>query len=389
VLLSRRALLTGALLVHGIIAVIVWVYPAGHNGDFQRFWQLGVTAGRAYRDFPAEYPPGALLLFDGVATAVSSPALFDRTIVGLNVLADAVIIAALLWAFGCEAATWFAVVVIPILSLLFFRMDLWPTAAVTLAVAAWSRGLRYQSAASLCLGAALKLWPLPFGALLLVNVWPRPHARNRWPLGFFIAAIAALGGAWYFYAGATGPAQVLTFRGATGWEIESGIGSLSRLFDPSTVRMESGSVRVGSTNGVAAVVLFLIAGPPSLWAIWRGASLNRLGTGWVAGIGALLSCSALLSPQFIGWLLPGAAIAWAEGDRRSGHLTAVIVLLTLTYRLLHTQPELVLLRNLVLVAMTVQAFVTLARASSRAAVTSQPASLPVKFAPVTVAGHQG
>jgi hypothetical protein len=365
--LSRQGLLTCALLVHGIIAVIVWLYPAGHTGDFQRFWQLATSAGRPYRDFPAEYPPGALLLFDGLAQAAARPATFDGAMVGLNVLADAVIVAALLLAFGLEAATWFAVVVIPILSLLFFRMDLWPTAAVTMTVAAWSRGWRYQGAPALCLGAALKLWPLLFGALFLVDVTDRRQARNRRALVLLIATIAMLGWVWWLYAGVAGPGQVVTFRGATGWEIESSIGSVLRLFDSSTMRLESGSVRIGSTSGGAAVALFVLAGVPSLWAIWRGGSLNRVGTGWLAGVGALLSCSALLSPQFIGWLLPGAAIAWVEGDRRSGYLTIVIVALTLTYRLLHTasEPELVVLRNVLLAAMTVQAFVTLARGGRR------------------------
>jgi hypothetical protein len=65
----------------------------------------------------------------------------------------------------------------------------------------------------------------------------------------------------------------------------------------------------------------------------------------------------LLSPQFLGWLLPGAAIAWAEGDRRTAILVAALVALTVTYRVLHTQqmPGLVILRNVLLLATTLQA----------------------------------
>ena len=159
---------------------------------------------------------------------------------------------------------------------------------------------------------------------------------------------------------------MLTFRGATGWEIESGIGSVLRLIDPATVRMDAGAIRVGSTTGAVAVVLLLLAAPPSLWALWRGGAVHRVGTGWLAVIGVLLSCSALLSPQFIGWLLPGAAIAWGEGDRRSGALTALVVVITLIYRLRHTGPELVLLRNLLLIAMTLQAWVTITYGPPRA-----------------------
>jgi hypothetical protein len=94
-----------------------------------------------------------------------------------------------------------------------------------------------------------------------------------------------------------------------------------------------------------------------VWAIWKGASTRRVGTGWIAGVGVVLSGSALLSPQFLGWLLPGAAIAWAEGDRRTAILVAALVALTVTYRVLHTQqmPGLVILRNVLLLATTLQA----------------------------------
>ena len=68
-----------------------------------------------------------------------------------------------------------------------------------------------------------------------------------------------------------------------------------------------------------------------------------------------------MSPQFLGWLLPGAAIAWAEDDRETTAWVAALVALTIIYRVLHTQtvPGLVLMRNVMLVAATVQAMARL------------------------------
>jgi hypothetical protein len=75
-------------------------------------------------------------------------------------------------------------------------------------------------------------------------------------------------------------------------------------------------------------MLFAAGTGVSLWMVWRGARTGHLGAGWAGGIGALLALSALLSPQFVLWLAPPAAIAWAEGDRRVAVLAALVLLLT-------------------------------------------------------------
>ena len=61
---------------------------------------------------------------------------------------------------------------------------------------------------------------------------------------------------------------------------------------------------------------------------WRGARSNRMGAGWLAGVSALLLLSALLSAQFVIWLVPGAAIAWTDGNKRSAIVAAMVVLFT-------------------------------------------------------------
>ncbi len=354
-----------ALLAHVVVGLICAISPEGHVSDFARFRELATTPGRPYVDYAAEYPPGALAVFVAAAHATPSAESFNAILLFMNAVADVAIIAALTSVWGLEAGAFFAVASIPILSLLYFRMDLWSAATTTWAVAFWARGRHWTSLSVLGAGAALKLWPLALAGLLfgrvdrLRSAWP----RALWLLGLTIAA----GIAWYWFDGLKGLGQVMTFRGATGWHIESTLGSVWRAAQPATMRFEAGASRVGWHPPWLSPTMYLLSAPLALWAMWRGDQTGRLGTGWVAAIGTVLSCSALLSPQFLGWLLPGAAIAWAEGDRRTARLVALLVVVTVAYRVLHTQqmPALVIARNLLLIVTTVTALVQLRAQTSQ------------------------
>ena len=129
-------------------------------------------------------------------------------------------------------------------------------------------------------------------------------------------------------AGWSGFYQVLTFRGAHGWEIESTVGSVWMLVSRGSMRVESGAWRIGTTTGATSMLLVALAAPPCLWMIWRGGRTGHLGAGWIGGVAALLALSAVLSPQYAAWLAPGCAIAWAQRDRRLAVLAALAILLT-------------------------------------------------------------
>jgi hypothetical protein len=67
---------------------------------------------------------------------------------------------------------------------------------------------------------------------------------------------------------------VLTFRSATGWEVESTIGSIVWLFGGGEPRWEAGAVRVGSSEGLTwlpAVVLVVLLG--AVW--WKALRSER------------------------------------------------------------------------------------------------------------------
>jgi hypothetical protein len=163
--------------------------------------------------------------------------------------------------------------------------------------------------------------------------------------------------------------QVLTFRGATGWQIESLIGSLVHLAGSETMRMESGAWRIGTISSAASIAMFAAAAPICVWSSWRGARLDRVGAGWLGSVSTLLVLSALLSPQYVIWLAPAAGIAWVEGDTGLAVITAIAILLTQIFwsfygSVLRSElPALltVVLRNAVLIVLAVSAVASLRR----------------------------
>jgi hypothetical protein len=320
-----RWLLWSALAIHVPIALVGAVRASQPSYDFDRYYDIATAAGRPYRDFPVEYPPGTVVTLRTVAAVAGSRAAFGVGLVLLSVVADAVIAAALGWGWGVNAAACYALVVIPIIDLFYLRADLWSTALVAVAAAAWQRERRIICALALAAGTALKLWPLTFFALLLTPDGSRSRLR---PIIAGAAAGATMLAAWIGSAGWSGVYQVLTFRGAHGWEVESTVGSLWMLVSRTSMRVESGAWRIGTTSGATSIMLVALAAPPCVWLIWRGARTGRLGAGWIGGIAALLTLSAVLSPQYAAWLAPGCAIAWAQRDRRLSILAAVAIFLT-------------------------------------------------------------
>ena len=358
-------LVLAVLAIHAVAFAISAAESALPAGDFDRYYEIGSTPGRPYVDYQVEHPIATLLVFKALARLPGGRSTFGLGIVLLNLAADAVIVGSLLWGWGLAAAVYGAASLIPVLGLFFNRVDAWSTAAAVLAVAGWRRDRPIILGCALAIGAAFKLWPLVLATLLIV---PWRQRQSLVALAAFAATAAVLGGAAVWIAGSNGVMQVLTFRGATGWQIESLVGSLVHLTDSTTVRMESGAWRIGTINSTASIAMFLAAAPICVWSSWRGARLDRVAAGWLASVSALLLLSALLSAQYVIWLAPAAGIAWAQGEKRLAVLTAVAIALTQllwSYYgavLAGALPALLLivLRNVVLAVLAVTAIARLA-----------------------------
>ena len=365
----RRAwwLLWASLAIHVPIAVVAVGKSKLPNADLDNYYDIATRSGRPYVDFPVEFPVATAQTFRTLAPIVGDRERFGASLVILNVVADGAIAGALGWGWGIEAAACYAFIVVPLIDLFFLRMDLWPTALATVAIAAWHRERRVLAAIGLVAGAAFKLWPLMFLSLLFVSSGAR---RRIAPLATAIAAGAMVLVGWLWVAGPSGLYQVLTFRGARGWEIESTVGAVWMLFDQSSMRVESGAWRIGTTSGPISILAFVLGAIPCLWMIWRGARTGHLGAGWAGGLSVLLVMSALLSAQYSAWLAPASGVAWVEKDRRTSVLTGLTVFVTnLVFKsfapLVHGAPRaltIVLVRNLLLAFVAFDAARLLVRA---------------------------
>jgi len=372
-------LLFVSLAIHAPIGLAATYYSKAENSDFDNYYNIATRPGRPYVDFPVEFPLATAQTFRSLAPLSGDREQFGVNLVIISFVANLAIAGALAWAWGIEAAACYAFVMIPLLDLFLQRSDLWSTALATAAVAAWRRERRAVAAIGFGVGAAFKLWPIAFLPLLLV---PSKAGRRVVPIAVAIATGMAILGAWLWVAGPRGLYQVLTFRGAQGWEIESTVGAVWMLIDRSSMRVETGAWRIGTTSGPISILLFVLGTIPCMWMIWRGARTGHLGEGWSGGISALLVTSALLSPQYACWLTPASGVAWAEGDKRSAVLTGFAVFLTnLEWKsfgpLLRGEASgigLVLARNLLL------AFIVfdVARRLARAPLLAEPAVSPVR-----------
>jgi hypothetical protein len=159
------------------------------------------------------------------------------------------------------------------------------------------------------------------------------------------------------------------------------------VFSTEPARIVEGAFRIGAVPGWATVVLFALAGALVVftWACARragvlgGALLD--GVAPLAAISALLLTATIISPQYLAWLLPFAAIAVAQHERRVAFLTYLacflsVVDLNLVIELRDGSPLamlVVLARNIVLAVLLV---VTLGRLASAARRRGALAALP-------------
>ena len=162
----------------------------------------------------------------------------------------------------------------------------------------------------------------------------------------------------------------MSFRGATGWQVESVLGSFVHLVTREVPLSVAGANRFGTVPAAIPSILFGVAAVVTLWVLYRS-TRNDIGPAWIASVGAFLACATLLSPQFVVWLFPAAAICWVTGHRSLTIAVALVALLTLAETEYLTYPVLlsvstkglllVALRNAVLVATVILALYRLAR----------------------------
>ena len=351
-----------------IAAVLLVTAPAklGVNllwGDSHRYGEIAAEDGRAYRDHEVEYPPVTLAVIELVAGG-RDPAdpWIARGVVLVSVVADLAAAAVIGWGFGRRARRTYLAVGLPIVltSLAYLRLDLVSVALAASGLALCRRRRPTAGGLLLVVGAFAKLWPAVLLPVLVV--------QRRWrALGVSLAAGAVGLSAWIAYGGGSaGPRQVLTFRGAGGWQIESMPGSIWRFFDHSAPVNEGGAWRIGTAPAALRWGLVVLGVAVIVAAWWRAHRRgDAFGTAPLTAATALVVTSALLSPQFLLWLLPSVAVlpggARADRVRRlalvASIATAVVISLEVPILAGATYSLVVLVvRNLLLVALVVVAW---------------------------------
>jgi hypothetical protein len=357
-------LLVGLLIVFRVVVLLgmIIAFPHGSSynrfdGDAARYHHIASAAERPYRDFQVEVPPialGAIDLIDG-GTPRATAIRLGWTMLVLDLFVAAVL--CVTW--GGRAMVGYLVLGLPLSFIIYFRLDLISIALATLATALVHRGRERSGGVILAASIFAKFWPIALLPLLLV--------QRRWrALRWSVAGLALGTMAWVWWGGWSGPAQVLTFRHAHGWHVQSLIGNLVDIFSGPTL-LEQGTLRVGSADLWAQSLLLagLMICSSVIWLHCSRRPQFANGLGALSAVAALLVFSPLLSDQFVFWLFPWAAIASAEGDRDVVLMCFLVGVVTSAIGLMLSSvglaPTFVLLRNVFLVVVLVDAIRRLQR----------------------------
>jgi hypothetical protein len=303
--------ITVGLIAVRVVVVVVTVQVGSHRpftDDLERFQQIAAARGSPYRTFPVEYMPGEVLFVE--AAGAADPIALAVKVALVAFLADIATWAAVRSGWGARAAERYLWMGAPLLVFIYTRFDLVPVA-----LAAWG--------AALVVRRAPRVGGVVFATAILSKIWPvvvapaffvaRSLRAIAWTVGTVLVGIIA----WIAYAGFDDVADVVTFRHASGWGVESTVGTVIWIVTGGPLRLEAGAPRIGSIPAWASaglvVVLILL-----LCMVWIAADRRRrgaFGAASVAAVAALLICSPLISLQYAAWLLPWAAVAWVEEDR--------------------------------------------------------------------------
>jgi uncharacterized membrane protein len=300
----------------------LYVYSVGHG--------LLADGQVPFRDFDFEYPPLALLpigLIGGSAVGLS-----------LAMLGCAIVAQLAAWSLGGARAGW-AMVLLPLVAgaLVRTHIDLLPAALTLVGLALVVRERPAWGLAMLGLGTMAKLYP---AAIALVAVaWllgrgdRRAAGRGAIAFGLVVLALgvpfAVLGGF---------PETMVRFHADRPVQIESSAASVLEVLGGSYVtgdpvrpdRFKSNGLDGGAASVVMALTtlasLVALAALTALAA--RRPRTDALILGSFGVTLALVALSKVFSPQYLCWLLPLAAVAWAYGERVPAALTAAAALVT-------------------------------------------------------------
>ena len=310
----------------------------------------GMLHGRVpYRDFPVEYPPGALPVFvlPSVLAGTGDFGAYTRVFEALmgicGVLAMAAVAVALVrleprrlrLALALGLASLGSLALGPVV---LSRFDLWPATLTIGAVALLVCERRRSSFALLGLAFAAKLFPAVLFPPMLVYVWRRDGRRQAVGGGLWFLAVALACFVPFLVLSPHGVWASLAGQASRPLQIESlGASMLLAAHQVSQVALTMG-VSHGSNNLVGSVphtvaVVQAVLQPLVLIALWIGfargpADRERLVRTCAACICAFIAFGKVLSPQYLVWLLPIVPLLRGRRGVIAGALLVLAMILT-------------------------------------------------------------
>jgi hypothetical protein len=288
-----------------------------------------------YHDWAFEYPPLAIVpIALGGAFGVGE-GVYPVTFAVLMLLC---LLALQGWVRGVAGprAAW-AVVAAPLLlgAMLRTHYDLVPAAIVAGALLLFARGRTTWAFAVLGAGTATKLFPALLVPLAVAWLLGRGERDRVLPgLGAFAAVVVACAAPFV----GSGFAEQFRFHLERPVQIESTPATVLSALGRSEVtgtdarpdRFKSNGLDGGPADAVALLfsALFALVYLAVARLALRGGDVRRLALLGLAAVVAFVALGKVLSPQFMIWLLPFAALAWAWGDRAIAALCALAAVLT-------------------------------------------------------------
>jgi len=301
-----------------------------------------------YKALPLEYPPLALPFFTlpwaGDNFALYR-ALFSLEMIGVVLLTATVVVitAAALWPAAARrpllAGVSFAAFVAAMGAIVMNRFDI--VVALVFVLALWLMAQRHWKLAALVLGLgfAVKLTPAVLLPVLFV-LMGRPLRRWLWPTVLFAAAavspflpwlIIAPRGIWHIFAyHLDRPLQIESVLG-TPLFIAHGLGHLwidiATDYGSQSIAASGATTMVRLSSPLTLLALLIVYGLVVRRRAHLRAAPHDLPLVVLAVILAFLAFGKVLSPQFLIWILPVAALVLIE-DPLTGGLALATVFLT-------------------------------------------------------------
>jgi hypothetical protein len=286
--------------------IVLWIWqPSGiRAGDVLRFTQIA-HGGTPYVDQQVEYPPLETVLIVVVGkTSVTGTALIVGAVNGGAMICCWLLLRAY-W--SLEAGRLFLWMALPLQVFMPLRLDIVPVALTLAGIVLSERRRPWAAGGAFAAAILFKVWPVVVLPLLLI--------RTRFRALVATISILTIGiVVWVGVSGIDAARQVESFRGASGWQIESVFGVIDRVVTSEPIRYEAGASRIGHIEGWETVVLRLatVGAIAIAWVLARRRPIDPAGGPALAAVASLLVLSPIASPQYVSWLLPWAAIVASE-----------------------------------------------------------------------------